>query len=133
MPRMTSRKLFLTASLIGAVLALAACGGSDSAGDSPPTVPADVDLVVDAGPGLKFDPDSYTAAAGPLTVSLVNKDSQLHSLVIVDSDKRTLPGELKVNKSGDVDTGEYDLTAGSYQLLCLVPGHEDMTATLAVD
>lgn len=129
---MTPRSI-LTTSVAGLLaLALSGCG-SDSAGDAPATVPADVGLEVDAGPGLKFGSENYTAAAGTLTVALVNRDSQLHTMVIVDSDNKTLPGELEVGKSGDIDVGEYDLTPGTYKLLCLVPGHSDMKATLTVD
>ena len=43
-----------------------------------------------------------------------------------------LGGELEVNQSGDLDVGTYDLPAGTYTLQCLVPGHENMKATLPV-
>lgn len=131
MPGMT-RRTIITTSVAGLLaVALSACGGSDS-NSAPATVPANVDLEVEAGPGLKFGQDSYAATAGTNTVALVNRDTQLHSMVFVDSDKRTLPGELKVGKSGEIDTGEFDLAPGTYQLLCLVPGHDNMKATLTV-
>ena len=42
------------------------------------------------------------------------------------------PGELEVAKSGALKTGEYTLAAGTYKILCLIPGHENMKATLTV-
>lgn len=132
MQRMTFRSLLVTGAVGLLTMSIASCGGSDSGADSPATLPADIGLEVDAGPGLKFGSESYTASAGRQTVALVNVDTQLHSMVIVDAGKKTLPGELKVGKSGDIDTGTYDLQPGTYQLLCLVPGHDNMKATLTV-
>ena len=131
---MTSRSL-LSAGLVAAlVLSVAACGGSDDSSGTPgATVPADVDLTVDAGPGLKWDRESYTVAAGDVSVAVVNRDAQLHTFVIVDGDKTTQGPELEVAKSGDIDTGSYTLAAGTYQILCLVPGHNNMKATLTVE
>ena len=129
---MNPRVILSAGTVALAALVLSACG-SDGGSKSADTLPADIGLEVDAGPGIKFGSESYTAAAGPITVALVNRDSQLHSMVIVDADKKTLPGELEVGKSGDVDTGDYDLAAGTYQLLCLVPGHTNMKATLTVE
>ncbi len=131
MSGMTPRTIIASTAVGLLAIALSACGGSDGAASN--TVPADIGLQVDAVPGLRFDSDTYTASPGAVKVALVNKDAQLHSLVLVDSDRRTLPGELKVGKSGDIDVKEYDLVAGTYQLLCLVPGHEDMKSTLEVE
>lgn len=128
----------VTLSAIGLIaLTLSACGSDDAAKNSIDTSgagsPADAGLVVESGPGIKWDSEAYTTAAGPQTVALVNRDSQLHSLVFVDADNKTLPGELEVGANGDEDAGEFDFAAGTYKLVCTVPGHESMRATLTVE
>jgi len=123
---------FVTASAIAVTaLALTACGSSNDS-SSANTVPPDAGLVVDAGPGIKFDKSDYTATAGSVKVALVNHDSQAHTLDIIASNGTKLPGELRVGKSGDIDVGTYDLPAGTYQVVCLIPGHDNMKSTLTV-
>jgi plastocyanin len=133
---MTLRKISATAVGALAVLALASCGSdskSDSGGDKPAgTTPSEVDLTVDAGPGIKFGETSYTVAAGDVEVALVNRDSQRHTLDIVDADNTVIGSELVVGKSGDSDTGTFPLQPGEYEIVCLVPGHEAMKSTLTV-
>jgi len=122
---------FLTASAVAvASLALASCGSSSSG--SPGTVPPDAGLVAEAGPGIKWAQDAYTAEAGTVKVALVNLDSQAHTLDIVASDGTKLPGEMRVGKSGDIDVRDFDLAAGTYEIVCLIPGHDNMKAGLTV-
>lgn len=129
---MTNRT-FLSAAVAGlAAVALAGCGSDSGSTSSNNTVPADAGLTVFAGPGIKFDQTSYTATAGSVKVAYSNRDAQRHSLDIVNSDKVVIGAELKVGKSGDLDIGTYDLPAGTYTLVCLVPGHDAMRATLTV-
>ena len=124
----TSRNL-QTALLAAAVVATSACG---SASNSAATLPADVGLEVDAGPGIRFDATGYTVNAGKVKVAYVNRDSQRHTLVIIDANKVQLPGELEVATSGAFELKEYDLQPGTYTLFCNVPGHQNMKATLTV-
>jgi plastocyanin len=128
---MKSPLVLVSSIAAAAALTLAACG-SDGGSGSPQTVPADTDLEVLAGPGIRWDKADYTATAGDVKVALVNRDTQTHTLDLVAEDGTKLPGELRVNKSGDVDTGDFNLTAGTYQIVCLVPGHDAMKATLTV-
>ena len=127
---MISRSLVSTTLAAVAALALSAC--SSGGASTPATVPADVGLEVDAGPGIKFGSTEYTATAGAVKVAYVNHDAQPHSLAIVAADKTTLPGLLRVNANGQVDVGTYNLVPGTYRLLCLIPGHDNMRATLTV-
>ena len=123
------RFLPLTASL---VIALTACGGS---GTSEPaeTVPAGA-LVVKAVPGLQFDLDDYgPVPAGDITFGYVNDDSMRHTLIVADGDEKIGTFKLEVNQKGDVDSGTVSLDAGTYTLLCDVPGHGNMKATLIVE
>ena len=115
-----------------ALLTITACSSGSSGTSTPNTLPAGAGLVVRAEPGLRFDQTAYTAASGTVKVGYIDDDAQLHTLVIVSPDGSTLPHELEVNKSGAVDSGTYTLVPGTYKLLCRIPGHESMKATLTV-
>jgi plastocyanin len=112
-------------------LGLAACGGGSSS-SSDATVPADADLVVTAVDGLKWDKDSYTAAAGDVLVATVNNSGQPHNLHMADASNAELPTVLDLPSRGTVATGTYTLTAGTYTIFCTIPGHANMRATLEV-
>ena len=131
--RSSDRSSVLTRALAVGVAAVAfsACGGSSS-GSTAETVPADVGLEVDAGPGIKFATTSYSAVAGDVKVVYKNLDAQRHTLAIIAADGTTLPGELEVFKSGDIEVRNFTLVSGTYKLICTVPGHENMKATLDV-
>ena len=94
--------------------------------------PAPAELQVLAGPGIKFDLPEYATTAGVVHVIYVNRDSQRHTLAIVGSDGKTVAKELEVVKSGSKAEGDYTLAAGTYKLICTVPGHNAMKATLKV-
>ena len=122
----------LTATGLGAlaIVALASCGSSSTTSSA--TIPADAGLIVLAGPGLKFDQNSYTIASGNVKIAYKNRDAQRHTLDIVNSSKTVMGSELDVGKSGDIAVGSYTLPAGTYTLECLVPGHDAMRAKLVV-
>jgi uncharacterized cupredoxin-like copper-binding protein len=109
------------------LLALAACGSGGSSSTN--TVPADA-LVIKAE-DIKFDKKEYTAPAGEVTVALESEGAQVHSLVIFDKDNTVVGEEMKVNP-GQTQVETYDLPAGTYSLICDIPGHKEagMTATL---
>ena len=120
-------KISLTA--VAAAVALSACSGSTA---TPETLPATVDLEVRAVSGLKFDKSAYEIAAGDIEVGYVNDDSIRHTLVVVQNDTTVPNFELKVNAKGSTNVGSVSLTAGSYVLMCTVPGHQNMKADLTV-
>jgi plastocyanin len=111
------------ATVIGA-LTLAACGGS-----SGEAVPIDASLSVVAPGGFKFDKDTYTLPAGPQTIALLNKDTQVHNLKLKDVDGINIQAGGKSSKVGNVD-----LKPGTYTMYCSIPGHEagGMKAELTV-
>lgn len=113
-------------------LLLAACGGG---GSSTPavTIPAGA-LVVDAGPGLVLGQNEYATAAvaGKVVIAYVQKDTQRHTLVVRDAAGIVIGQKLEVVKAGSVALGTYDLPPGVYEILCDVPGHGTMKATLTV-
>jgi len=127
-------RFLLPAGAVSALAAItftvAACGGSDSS-STPPSIPAGA-LEVDAVAGLKFDKSEYTATAGSVTIAYFNEDTQRHTLVVKDADGIVIGSKLEVNKKNDLDVATYQLTAGTYEIYCDVPGHGGMKATLVV-
>jgi plastocyanin len=126
-PRLLLRTVF--AALI-AVFALSACGGGSSAPTE--TIPADAGLVVRNVKSIRFDKSEYSAAAGDVKVVTVNEDTVRHTLLVV-KDGVTIPNfKLVVPQEGAIDVGVINLAAGSYTLICDVPGHQNMKANLTV-
>jgi plastocyanin len=117
--------------LVAGALGLAACGGGDS-GSSDATVPSDADLTITGVEGLMWDAPSYTATAGEITIAVVNDSSQPHNLHIVDSGGVQLPDIWNIPSKGSIDTRTVTLAAGTYTLICTIPGHVNMKAELTV-
>lgn len=111
------------ATVATASLVLGACGGD---GDDDGGSAADVTVV--AEDTLSFDQGDYTAEAGEVTITYEAGGSMTHTLLIEGVDDF----ELQVSSTGDSDTGTVELTPGSYELYCDIPGHESMRATLTV-
>ncbi|MBU6241971.1 MAG: hypothetical protein KJS66_09310 [Acidobacteria bacterium] len=131
---MSPLKLFRvsTVALVAtAGFALVGCGGG---GDSAPadTLPAEVGLTVTAVPSIRWDAADYTATAGDVVIGLVNEDSVRHTLIIAKDGTKIPDFKLVAGKKGAVDSGSITLDAGTYQLLCDVPGHQNMKAVLTV-
>lgn len=116
-------------------VAVAGCGGGDDA-DSSSTAPdgdlADADLVVTAVEGIKWDKSEYSVAAGDVTVAVRNDSSLPHNLYVIAADGTELPTSFDIASRGKVDTGDVTLAAGSYTVICKIPGHGAMKATLNV-
>jgi plastocyanin len=126
-PRLSLRTVF--AALI-AVFALSACGGGSSAPTE--TIPSDAGLIVRNVKSIRFDKSEYSAAAGDVKVVTVNEDTVRHTLLVV-KDGVTIPNfKLVVPQEGAIDVGVINLAAGSYTLICDVPGHQNMKANLTV-
>ena len=116
--------------LAAGALALAACGGGSSASD--PTVPTDADLTITGIDGLKWDATEYTATAGEVTIAVVNSSSQPHNLHIVDATGVQLSKIWDIPSRGTIDVDTVTLQAGTYTLICTIPGHNNMKALLTV-
>ena len=122
------RALTLTASL----LLLAACGGSGTSAPAE-TVPAGA-TVIKAVPSLRFDAEKYgPVPAGEVTFGYVNEDSVRHTLLIAKDNTKVPNFKLVIAQKGSVDSGTVSLDAGVYTLICDVPGHSNMRATLTVE
>ncbi len=118
-------------SLSFAAALFSACGGS---GVSAPavTLPAGA-TVIKAVPSLRFDAKSYgPAAAGEILIGYSNSDSVRHTLIIAKDGVKVPNFKLVAPQKGSNIAGTITLSAGTYTLLCDVPGHSDMKATLTV-
>ena len=113
-----------------AAVTLGACGGGDSAPAD--TLPTGVGLTVTAVPSIRLDAADYQATAGEVLVGLVNEDSVRHTLIIAKDGTKVPDFKLVAGEKGAVDSGTVTLEAGEYTLLCDVPGHQNMKATLTV-
>ena len=122
----------LRSALIAApVMALAACGGTSAPAE---TLPPNLDIIVDAVPSLRFDAATYgPVKAGEVSFGYVNKDSVRHTLIVVKDNTKIPNFKLVIAEKGSVDSGSVTLQAGTYTLLCDVPGHSNMKATLTVE
>ena len=113
-----------------AIFALSACGGGTSAPAQ--TIPSDAGLIVKNVKSIRFDKSEYSAAAGNVKVVTVNEDTVRHTLLIIKVGVNVPNFKLVVAEEGAIDVGEINLAAGSYTLICDVPGHQNMKATLTV-
>ena len=119
-------------SFSASVALLAACGGGGTSAPAE-TLPAGA-LVVTAVSGLRFDAESYgPISAGDIVFGYQNEDSIRHTLIIAKADTKVPNFKLVVAQKGDVDSGSVTLDAGTYTLICDVPGHGNMKASLTVE
>jgi len=125
--RLSLRTVF--AALV-AVFALSACGGGTSAPAQ--TIPSDAGLVVKNVKSIRFDKSEYSAAVGNVKVVTVNEDTVRHTLLVIKDGVKLPNFKLVVAQEGAIDVGEINLAAGIYTLICDVPGHQNMKATLTV-
>ncbi|MBJ7293063.1 MAG: hypothetical protein JHC78_05910 [Ilumatobacteraceae bacterium] len=111
---------------------VASCGGGGSS--SPAVTFAPGTLIVNAVPSLRFESTQYgPVAAGNITIGYVNQDTVRHTLIIAKDDVKVGNLKLVIGKKGSNDVGSISLEAGSYQLICDVPGHGNMKATFVVE
>ncbi len=74
-------------------------------------------------------PDTVTVTAGE-SVHVTNDGAAIHNLAVTDTDLKT--PDIAAGETGELDVSSLD--PGTYELLCLIPGHADsgMKATLEV-
>jgi plastocyanin len=119
-------------SFSASVALLAACGGGGTSAPAE-TLPAGA-TVITAVSGLRFDAESYgPVTAGDIVLGYQNEDSIRHTLIIAKGDTKVPNFKLVVGQKGAVDSGPVTLDAGTYTLICDVPGHSNMKATLTVE
>ena len=114
------------------LVTLTACGNDDNASTvtSPPTAAGAV--VVRAVEGIRWENDAYTAEAGDVRIVLENTSSIPHNLALIDSESTELPNTLETPSRSDTDEATVSLEPGVYAVICKIPGHSNMNATLTV-
>lgn len=105
---------------VGVVVALSAASGVASA------QPAADDVQVVAQ-GVEFGTDEITVPAGETGFWLDNQDVLRHTFTIEE-----LGYEIDA-PSMSAQRAVFDLEPGDYQVICAVPGHENMTIDLVVE
>ncbi len=117
-------------SIVG-LFALSSCGGSDAASS---TVPVDADVTVVAIEGIAWDAEAYTATAtdGKVIIATTNDSSLPHNLRVLDAAGVENASTLDIPRRGVVDSKSFTLAPGSYTMICTIPGHGNMKATLVV-
>ena len=119
----------LVIATVAGMLSLAACGGSDS---SAPTTPINADVVVNALDGLKWDQPSYSAKAGDVVIAATNKSGLPHNVHLITPDGTLMDTSITIGSKGVTKSATFKVTAGTYTLICTVPGHSNMKAPLVV-
>ena len=110
---------------------LAACGGGTTAPTE--TLPPGA-MVVKAVRSLKFDAKEYgPVKAGEVLIGYSNEDSVRHTLILAKDGTKVPNFKLVISATGSVDSGTVNLEAGTYTLICDVPGHGNMKASLTVE
>ena len=117
--------------LSATALLLTSCSSGTSAPSE--TLPMGA-TVIKAVPSLRFDADTYgPISAGEVAFGYVNEDTVRHTLILAKGDTKVPNFKLVIGKKGDVDSGTVTLETGEYTLICDVPGHANMKATLTVE
>ena len=117
--------------LSATTLLLASCSSGTTAPAE--TLPMGA-TVIKAVPSLRFDAKTYgPVPAGKVTIGYSNEDSVRHTLIIANGDTKVPNFKLVIGQKGAADSGTVTLEKGEYTLLCDVPGHSNMKATLTVE
>jgi uncharacterized cupredoxin-like copper-binding protein len=144
---MDIRRFTMVLMLVGALtFALAACSSSDESGE-PSYAPSSSDTGADAMGGIAttlkdfaITPATTSASAGEITFDVTNDGPSDHEMVIIKTD--LAPDALPTDSKGEVVEDEVEavdevedvapgssvslsvnLEAGSYVLICNLPGH----------
>ncbi len=80
-----------------------------------------------------FEPKEVTLRAGEVTFDIKNEGAIEHNFVIEDSTQKRV-AQIAVIDAGKTEDLKVTLRAGTYALICNLPGHKDagMTGTLRV-
>ncbi len=128
--------------LIVGVLVIAGCGDDDEEGGGGAATPEateeaaaggggeELTLTADAGGAISWEPGELTAAAGTVTVKLVNESTTPHAVEIegagVEEASETIT-ESETEVSAELEAGEYEY-------YCPVGSHrQSMSGTLTVE
>ena len=140
-------RTMLAALVVGAAMALSACGGGNNA-QTPAGGDATTLTVGSDGEQLAFTPANLTASAGSISVTFTNNSvAQQHNWVLVTagdtvadavsaeglsagaendylpSDRSNILAATSVLDGGDSETVTFTANPGTYTFVCTIPGH----------
>jgi uncharacterized cupredoxin-like copper-binding protein len=144
----------LSAPLVATALLAAGCGSGNDPAPVAASRPASPAAGTDSA-GLKvtttdfaFAPTTLTAKAGKVRVTLVNRGSAVHELVVLRTAQAAgalkvsggrvseahAVGEVSETAAGATKSATLNLKAGRYVFVCNIPGHyqDGMRGTLTV-
>lgn len=126
---------FMSMMALIAIVLLAACGG-DAATATPSTAaptaassdvaPSDSGSAATINATLRewaIDLSQTEVAAGKVTFSVTNQGTMAHNLTVQDSTGKNIGATSNFRGSDGAQTLTVDLTAGTYTLICSLPGH----------
>lgn len=114
---------------------LAACGGSGGSTSSGPCSANGSTVDVYAVDGIAWNSGSYCAesADGQVTINGYDNSSLPHNLHVQDSSGAAVTEQfVDLPSKGAEGTLSLSLAPGEYRIVCLIPGHSNMKATLTV-
>lgn len=133
-----TRPPVLSVAVVAVALVLAACGGGDE--DEGDTGGEGTTVSVELA-DFAVTPDVTSVAAGAITFVATNAGPSEHELVVLRTDLApdALPveggmaaedasgieetGEIEEFEAGGTESATFELPAGSYVLICNIPGH----------
>ncbi len=127
------RPAALSTLILGTVLALAACGGTQPTASGPAaSLPAGT-VAVEAKE-YAFTPSTITVPAGDVTFQVKNNGTEEHEFELFEADGTTVIDEVEGLVPGLTKPLTVTLKAGSYQYMCKLNGHDQlgMKGTLTV-
>jgi len=138
----TKKLLIALSTLALAAFALAACGGDDEESASTEAEATSTEgsgggetVTFEADPGgdLAWTETEASAAAGDLTIELVNEATTPHNVYIEDEGGEILAESETITESTTTTTAS--LEAGTFTFFCDIPAHREagMEGTLTVE
>jgi uncharacterized cupredoxin-like copper-binding protein len=113
-----------------AALLLAGCGGSSAGARRPPTQSASVEIALTE---FRFTPDPIEATAGRTTFHLTNDGRAGHDFTILSADGHHRLAQSSLIASGATAALVVTLPAGTYEVICTRPGHQEAGMQAALD
>jgi uncharacterized cupredoxin-like copper-binding protein len=126
----------MLAVLAASASAFAGCGTTSKASAASDAQPAAGTTLKVSADEMRFTPASYTAKAGKVKFDFTNDGQMEHEMVVLTADaaslkpgsngkvsEKTSVGEVSETKPGEHGSVVLDLKAGTYLLVCNIPGH----------
>jgi uncharacterized cupredoxin-like copper-binding protein len=112
------------------VLVVAGCGGSSGGASQPLARSASVEVALTE---FQFTPDPIQAPTGRTTFHLTNDGRAGHDFTILSADGHRRLAQSSLIAPGATATLEVTLPAGTYEVICTQPGHQEAGMQAVLD